>query len=228
MCKDQSNSMSYRDCPCCCEQGPQGPMGLQGPQGIQGVPGAQGAIGPQGIQGNAGAQGPKGDAGKDCDCSQSNMAASFNIYSNVDQHLTPANSSTDFAKFEAQNYADANFDLSQVNVTGEIKFLKAGKYLVLYGTNGRLEAPFPSPVPSWGMGLFKNNVLVPGSIQAAFSQSPDDDSLCLNNEVIIDVMANDLIKLRSVSNNNVFLKSVDTDLLYPVSSVNMAAIRISN
>lgn len=226
MCKEHDQNY-HRDCPCCCEQGPQGSIGMQGPQGIQGVPGAQGAQGPTGMQGNAGPQGPKGDAGKDCDCSQTQVVPYMNLYSNVDQHLPLFGDANDGIKFAGTNTATPDFDISQANVNGDIKFLKAAKYLIGYGANGRLEAPFPAPVPSWGTGLFLNGALIPGSVQAAFSQSPDDDSLCINNQVIISINANDIIKLRNVSLHGISLKSVDADLAFPVASANIFAVQVS-
>lgn len=226
MCKDDMSHEYDRKCPCCCEQGPVGPAGLQGEQGVQGVPGAQGIMGPAGPQGPRGLQGPKGDPGKDCDCSQAGSKAYFNLYSHLDQHLSPFGGAADYCKLPSSNSVSADFDISQANVSGEVKFLKAGIYKIGYAVDGHLEAPFPSPVPSWGMGLYLNGVFVPGSAQAGFSQSPDDDSISLSCAVVIDVKAGDLLKLRSISSSPVMLESVHSELPVPMASSCLFAVQV--
>src|SRR6188508_1449035 len=124
MCKeDVSRDYHHK----CCEQGPQGVPGLQGPQGIQGVPGPQGIPGLTGMQGPQGLQGPKGDPGKDCDCTQSSSMAYANIFATVPQVITAYSTATDMVLFDSQNAVSAgDFDLSQMNISGDIKFLKHG------------------------------------------------------------------------------------------------------
>src|SRR5260221_173357 len=207
MCKEHMNDY-HRDCPCCCEQGPQGPAGLQGPQGIQGVPGAQGAMGPSGLQGSPGPQGPKGDAGKDCDCSQMKEVPYINLYSNLDQVLDANGGATDMCKFEKINSVTApDFDITLAASQGQIKVLTAGTYVLQWFADGRLHSPFPSPVPSWGLSLYKNSVSVGGSSQVGFTQSPDDDSISLSAEVIIDLAVNDVLMLKNICKSSINLLS---------------------
>jgi len=222
MCKEEMYHMP------CCLQGPQGPAGLQGPQGVQGQSGPQGIMGPSGVQGPQGLQGPKGDPGKDCDCSQVGSKAYFNLYSQIDQHLTASGGALDYCKFPSANAITApDFDISQSNVSGEVKFLKAGTYQIGYSVDGHLEAPFPSPVPSFGMGLYLNGNFVSGSAEAGFTQSPDDDSISLSCTVIIDVKAGDMLKLRSVSTSPVNLVSFHSDLVVPMASSTLFALQVS-
>jgi hypothetical protein len=229
MCKEMhSEPKWHRDCPCCCEQGPQGIPGVQGPQGLQGVPGAQGAMGPQGIQGLPGLQGPKGDKGdpgQDCDCTQV-ARAYFNIWSQVDQNIGPNAALNNFVKFEGANATTADFDYSNTNITGEIKFLKAGKYVIKYTVDGLLSPPFPSPVPAWGVGLYKNNVFVSGSAQMGFNQSPDDNANSLSNGLIIDVKVNDLIKMLNISTNSITLKASHPEAVVPITSASLSVFEI--
>lgn len=218
MCKDDH----YEPC---CLQGPQGVPGLQGPQGIQGVPGSQGVPGQNGAQGNPGLQGPKGDPGKDCDCSASE--AYLNVYSNADQHLTVFGGALDYATFPSVNVATADFDLTNAAVLGEIKFLKSAVYNIAYASDGLLQPPFPSPVPSWGVALYLNGVAVTGSSQAGFSQSPDDDAISLSNEVIVRINAGDVLKLRNITMFPIFLKGVQPELVIPMTSASLTVHQIS-
>lgn len=218
MCKED---YEYKRC-CGCQEGPMGPAGLQGEQGIQGVPGPQGVMGPAGPQGPRGLQGPPG---KDCDNSNRECvcaAAWCNVWSEVDQTIGAFNSATDYIKFEGQNEVSAEFDISNKNINGEIKFLKAGTYSVRYSVEASLQPPFPAPVPSWSMALFLNGNRVSGSSFGGFNQSPDDDIENAAGEVIIKVNVNDIIKIRNiVLNQAMLLKAVHPELNFPVTCANL-------
>lgn len=220
MCKDD---MKHRDCPCCCEQGPQGVPGLKGPQGIQGVPGPQGVPGQMGAQGPQGLQGPKGDSGKDCDCS----SIYANIYSNMDQSVNKYLDPNDFVRFEKMNEVSPDIDVSNAALLGEIKILKNGIYSFSYYVEGSLLPPFPAPVPSWALALFKNGVQVQGSSFGGFNQSPDDDIENVSGQVIISCMAGDIIKVRNiVLTQGVFLKAFHPELAFPVTCASMNILLI--
>jgi len=220
----------HRDCPCCCEQGPQGPMGLQGPQGVQGVPGVQGAIGPQGMQGPQGLQGPKGDPGKDCDCSQTGGACEMyaNLYATQPQIVAPYLGGVDYVKFDAQNAVSAgDFDLTAANTTGEIKFLKHAIYALSWELQARITTPVPVPVPSWSFGFWLNGVLVPGSIYSGYTQSPNDDAAHSTGEIILEIKAGDVLKLRNTSVSSVNLNPNVTGSVFPITiaSVNIQCVK---
>ncbi len=177
----------------CCPQGPQGPqgvqgpagvagpagpqgqqgvMGPQGPQGMQGQPGAQGEMGPagpkgdKGDKGDAGAKGDKGDQGPIgpqgpagiCDCPE----IYANVWSQVNQSQSAFAAGSDAVMFEGSNDV-AGIDISNANVNGEIKIMTAGDYKISWTVNGRLQPPFPAPVPSWAYSVFINDVFVPGA-----------------------------------------------------------------
>lgn len=204
--------------------GPAGPAGAKGDTGEQGpigLTGPQGPAGPKGDKGDTGEKGEKGDPG-----STLSNAAYLYIYSNRDQPLDAHNGSTDFAKFESVGVTSGDFDLSMANTDGSVKFLKAGTYKLSYDVDGRLEAPFPSPVPSWGVALYKNDLLIKGSGQAGFSQSPDDDAICLNSQIIVDLVENDIIKLRNITMFPIFLKAMHEELVAPVGSAVFTALQI--
>lgn len=226
MCKDD---MYHRDCPCCCEQGPQGPAGLQGPQGIQGVPGHQGVQGPAGIQGPQGLQGPKGDPGKDCDCSQVNALPYANVYASVAQEVKAFNAPAvaDQVLFDKQNAVSASdFDLSQMNISGDIMFLKHGIYHITWQLQARIST-LVQPVPSWSFGLWLNGVLVPGSIYSGFTSSPNDDAAHSTGDVIIEVQANDMLRLRNTCINAVSLNPSIAGSVFPITiaSVNIECLK---
>jgi len=220
MCKEEMNHEWHKKCPCCCEQGPQGIPGLQGPQGVQGVPGAQGIMGPQGIQGIPGLQGPPGICTPEqCQGEGRSACESYaNLWAQPPQILGPNGAANDSVVFQFQNaVVAADFDLSQMSIDGSIKFLKAGVYRIAYGAEAKVSQPIPSPVPSFSFGLWKNNVVVPGSTISGYTQAPDDDTIQINGEVIIDILANDVIKLRNASSNGVDMTPNTIGIVFPVT-----------
>jgi len=227
MCKEDMHN--WRPC---CEQGPQGVPGLQGPQGIQGVPGPQGVQGLPGMQGPQGMQGPKGDPGKDCDCSglMSNEPYA-NVFASVAQLIQAFNvpAVADTVMFDKQNAVSspADFDLSQMNVSGEIKFLKHGIYHIQWQLQARISAPVPNPVPSWSFGFWLDGVLVPGSIYSGFTQAPGDDACHSTGDVIIEIQANQKLKLRNTSVSSVNLNPNVTGSVFPITiaSINIEGLK---
>lgn len=228
MCKDEMKwHREYNDC---CLEGPQGPMGPQGPQGIQGVPGAQGAVGSQGIQGPQGLQGPKGDPGKDCDCSGQHDCCDkvyINLFSESDQQLSAFGGGSDFAKLDKTGVMTPDFDISLAATQGIVKFLKAGVYQICWDGNGILASPFPSPVPSWGLGMWKNGVFIAGSAIASFSQSPDDDANAIAAIFNVSISAGDILQIRNASTAAIALISSHPELVVPMTSASFSALKIS-
>jgi len=215
----------------CCEQGPQGVPGLQGPQGIQGVPGAQGIPGQMGAQGPQGLQGPKGDPGKDCDCDGAGDLPYVNIYASIAQSIQPYNPGAvaDQVLFNLQNANSGilDFDLAQMNVNGDIKFLKHGIYHMTWQLQARI-ATLIQPVPSWSFGFWLNGVLVPGSIYSGFTSSPNDDAAHSTGDVIIEIQANDTLRLRNTSVNVVSLNPNITGSVFPITiaSINVECLKL--
>lgn len=216
-----SDYPTHHRCPCCCIEGPEGPAGTQGPQGISGPMGPQGPMGPTGSQGP---RGPKGDPGKDCDCHDTH--AYLNIFSQLDQTLDASGGASDTAKFELLNaLTPPFFDISMAALTGAIKVLVAGVYVVEWFANGMLQPPYPSPVPSWGLTLYKNGVAVPGASQAGFSQSPDDDASSISARVVIALAANDILTVENISMLPIILKAVHPELVVSATSCSLTVIK---
>jgi Collagen triple helix repeat (20 copies) len=213
MCKE--SEMNWHRC---CEEGPQGPAGQQGPQGVQGVPGQQGIPGQTGMQGPQGMQGLPGKDGV-CDCT----SVYASVYSLVSQVLPSLAS----PKLELVTSVSAGIDLTSAPLTGEIKVLQHGIYVLNWGFDGLLDPPFPAPVPAWSLGLYKNGSLIPGSVSGSFSSSPDDICTHTSGSVIMEVMANDVIKL--VNTSTLSLQAVSTMLgsLFPVAAaiINISMIK---
>lgn len=152
----------------------------------------------------------------------------LSIYSILDQKLSPNGGPLDYAQFQGINDISApDFDVTGMNAPGQIKFLQAGHYLIAYSVNGRLDSPFPQPVPSWGMSIYINGAQIPGSASAAFSQSPDDDALCVSNNVIIPIAANDILMLRSISKKPILLKGIHTELVVPVAGACLSILKVA-
>jgi hypothetical protein len=241
---------------CCCfgPQGPQGVAGLQGPQGIQGpvgqngnqgpaglqgIQGIQGSAGlngqngpmgpqgPQGVMGPEGPQGLQGIPGKDCnrDCCDK---CYLSLYSLSDQNLGENGSATDFVKLELVSAAsDDCLDWSLAATEGKVNILKDGVYVIQWNANGELSPPFPEPVPSWGLAFYKNGVVIPGSAQAGFTQSPDDDANMLASILIVNLVAGDSINIRNISTFPIFLKSNQPELVTPMTSASFNIHKIA-
>lgn len=213
---------------CCCIQGPQGVPGLMGPQGPQGVPGVQGAMGSQGIQGVQGLQGP---AGKDCDCPDAFQEPYLNVFATAAQIIQPFNvpALADQVIFDAQNSNSGalDFDLSQMNISGDIKFLKHGIYHLQWQLQARITSPVPNPVPSWSFGFWLNGILVPGSIYSGFTQAPGDDACHSTGDIIIEVKAGDMLRLRNTSVSQVALNPNVTGSVFPITiaSINVEGLK---
>lgn len=205
----------------CCEtcdcEGPIGPQGPRGPEG---------PIGPTGSQGPRGVMGP---AGKDCDCSQTGDSAIYaNLYATQPQIVDPYLGATDYVKLDAQNAVSAgDFDLTAANTSGEIKFLKHGIYNLSWELQARITTPVPVPVPSWSFGFWRNGALVPGSIYSGYTQSPNDDAAHSNGEIIIEVQAGDVLKLRNTSISSVNLNPSIIGSAFPITiaSVNIQSLK---
>ena len=218
MCNDNSSN-------CCCVQGPQGVPGLQGEQGIQGVPGTQGVMGPQGVQGVQGLQGPAGEC---TDCIDGACTRYANVYASIPQIIGAYNTPTDTVVFDQQNIVSAgDFDLSQMNTTGDVKFLKHGIYHIQWQLQARITAPVPNPVPSWSFGFWLNGVLVPGSIYSGFTQAPGDDACHSTGDIIIEVKVNDMLRLRNTSISAVNLNPNVTGSVFPITiaSINVECLK---
>lgn len=209
MCKEDMHK--------CCEQGPQGVPGLQGPQGLQGVPGAQGIPGQTGVQGP---QGLQGTPGKDCECLENRCCceAYCNIWAQPPQILGAFNSGTDTVLFQNQNSVSAaHFDLSMIAVNGDVKFLKSGVYSIAYGAEAKVSQPIPVPVPSFSFALWLNGIIVNGSTISGYTQAPGDDTLQINGEVIVPVLAGDVLRLRNVSSNGIDMTPNTVGIVFPVT-----------
>ncbi len=226
---------------CCCfgAQGPQGVPGAQGQQGIQGVPGKDGPQGPngptglQGIPGRNGDQGPiglqgpqgligpqgvqgiQGLSGKDCDCES--VAQYLSIYSLTDQ-VVPSLASP---FLNLVNSASAGFDISAAPVSGEVKILNHGIYSVNWGFDGKLQPPYPFPIPAWALGIYKNGVLLPGTTSGSFSITPDDICVHDSADAIVELKAGDIIKIVNLSTMTILGVSNPVGTLFPIASARL-------
>lgn len=225
MCKED---MSYDKC-CGCQEGPQGVPGEQGQQGIQGVPGPQGPMGQQGLQGPRGLQGAPG---KDCESNPQQQSCCceryMNVFANPPQLLQPFGNPNDAVIFQGQNAVSVgDFDLSMMGVDGSVKFLKSGVYYVSWGAEAKVQPPIPSPIPSFSFGLWVNNVVVPGSVLSGYTQAPNDDTLHISGEVLININAGDVMKLRNATSLAVDMAPNTAGILFPVvvASLNIHCLK---
>lgn len=249
MCKDNGTDMS----PCCCEcpQGPQGVpgmQGVQGPQGLNGNDGRPGSMGPQGQQGPSGMdgsngqpgpqgspgpmgpqglQGLQGSPGRDCESRNCCCESYANLYGNVKQEIMPYNSVGDTVLFNSMNGVSAlDFDFSQMNISGDIKFLKHAIYQLQWQLQGAIQPPVNVPVPSWSFGFWVNGLLVPGSIYSGFTQAPNDDACHSTGNVIIELQAGDLLRLRNTSISIINLDPAINGSVFPITIASVSIVCI--
>lgn len=202
------------------ETGPQGEMGQDGIQGPMGPMGLHGAIGIQGVQG---IQGPNGKDCEDCGCD-----CYLNTFATVAQIVGAYSSANDFVKFDAFNaISHPCFDVTLSDITGDIKFLKHGIYHLAWQLQARITPPVPNPVPSWSFGFWLNGILVPGSIYSGFTQAPGDDACHSTGDVIIEIKAGDLLRLRNTSVSSVNLNPSVTGSVFPITiaSINIECVK---
>lgn len=205
--------------------GPIGPIGATGPQGPQGQDGSQGPQGPQGSLGPMGPQGIQGIQGLNGkDCEDCGCDCYVNTFATVAQVIGAYLSGTDTVKFDAFNSISSKcFDVSMSNITGDIKFLKHGIYHLAWQLQARITPPVPNPVPSWSFGFWLNGVLVPGSIYSGFTQAPGDDACHSTGDVIIEVKAGDILRLRNTSISSVNLNPSVTGSVFPITIASINA-----
>lgn len=213
-------------------QGAIGPIGPTGLQGIQGVPGADGQMGPVGATGPMGPTGPQGVQGvqglNGADCMGDCCDAYANLFATIAQIVTAYNTPGDTVLLDAQNAVSAgDFDLTMTNIDGSIKFLRHAIYHVQWQLQARITPPVPNPVPSWSFGFWINGVLVPGSIYSGFTQAPGDDACHSTGDIIIEVKAGDVLKLRNTSVSSVNLNPSVTGSVFPITiaSINIECMK---
>ena len=156
----------------------------------------------------------------------------LNAYASIAQVIQPYNvpAVNDQVKFDQQNANSGalDFDVSQMNVAGDIKFLKHGIYHMTWQLQARIATPVPVPVPSWSFGFWLNGVLVPGSIYSGFTQAPGDDAAHSTGDVIIEVKAGDMLRLRNASVSLVNLNPSVTGSVFPITiaSINIECLKL--
>jgi hypothetical protein len=212
------------------KQGHMGLMGAQGSAGMDGVPGAVGPMGPAGSVGPQGVPGIQGVPGKDCDCQHlvGCCETYCNVYSSIPQTIGAYSSATDAVLLNKQNAVSAaDFDLTATSTTGDIKFLKHAIYHITWQLQARISPPVPEPVPSWSFGFWINGALVPGSIYSGFTQAPGDDACHSTGDVIVEVKAGDILRLRNTSTSIVLLNPNITGSVFPITiaSVNIDCVK---
>ena len=106
---------------------------------------------------------------------------------------------------------------------GDVKFLKHGVYHLQWELQGRISV-LVQPVPSWSFGFWLNGILVNGSIYSGFTQAPGDDACHSTGDVIIEVMANDVLKLRNTSISDVNLNPSVTGSVFPITIASITIV----
>lgn len=194
--------------------GPPGPPGASGSTGPQGISGATGATGPMGPQGDAGVAGPAGPQGP---IGPTGTNGYLSLYSLADQILAPLQ----VIVMEHVNITTPGFDITSVATNGQVTILQHGIYEINWEFNGLLTPPIPFPVPGWSLGLFRNGLLLPGSVSGAFTISPDD--ICTHNSTVLqlELFAGDIITLVNTSTSDITAISSLDGSSVPITSAGL-------
>jgi hypothetical protein len=210
------------------EKGDGGPQGIPGKPGVDGLPGAQGVQGLQGNPGEQGLQGPKGDCVEcPCDCLADEFAQ---VYSQVNQNLVGSpglNLGGGAVKFEALAVNSPGVDVSNAAALGEVKVLKAGWYTVEHEVCGSLN-PLSAPLIAWGLAVFKNGVLVPGTTFVDMTLSPDQQANNTGSLFIMHLDANDVLTLHNICTQNLLLNAIPGGSMGINAQANSASFRLAS
>jgi hypothetical protein len=114
-----------------------------------------------------------------------------------------------------------SFDVSMLNTTGEITFLKSGNYLLSWTAEGQLTPPFPQPVPAWSLAFLLDGVLVPGSCFSGFTLFPDELTNNTGGTVVVYVNAGQKLKLINSSTLPISLIASIPGSLFPETSISI-------
>lgn len=235
------------NCKCCPgpmgHMGPQGKPGMQGIPGIQGIPGksgkdgingvdgmdgSQGPMGPQGIPGDQGLQGVPGDCIEcPCHCEDKEFAQ---VYSITDQNLVASpgiNLPGGVVLFENTVFATPNIDVTNAALLGQIKVLKAGWYTIEQEVCANLN-PLAEPLIAWGLAIFKNGILVPGTMFVDMTLSPVQQANNTSALFLIFLNANDVIELHNMTVQNLNLNAIVAGTFGINAQSNAASLRISS
>lgn len=178
-----------------------GPIGPKGDTGAQGNDGAQGPPGPQGP---AGSSGPE---------------VFFNIYASTAQTVSEYLGADDVVHFDSVNALSSvsDFDLTGINTTGSVIFLKHGIYQIEWVTQARATPPIPNPVPSWSFGIWADATLLPGSVYSGYTQAPGDDPAHCTAILQHEIRAGQVMKMRNASVTSVDLNPNVGGSVFPIT-----------
>jgi len=143
-------------------------------------------------------------------------AAYLNLYSLIAQPLASAAP----ALFEVIGVDSGDFDVSQANISGEIKIMKKGVYVINWGANAALQT-LAFPVPAWGFALYLNWCYCSRFCAGACSITPDEVVTHTSGLTLLELQVGDLLKLVNISNQPVATISAPVGLLQPIASVAM-------
>ncbi|MFI5405456.1 MAG: hypothetical protein ACHQ1D_02965 [Nitrososphaerales archaeon] len=220
-----------KKCNCKCCPGPmghdgkQGPKGEQGVPGIQGVPGVNGVNGVNGVDGQMGAQGPMGPVGPageqgpmgpkgdciECPCDCKPEEPEFaQVYSTADQNLFASpgiNLPGGVVLFENAVFATPNIDITNAALLGQIKVNKAGWYTIEQSVCGTLN-PLSAPLIVWGLAIFKNGLIIPGTTFVDMTLSPDQQANNTSSLIIVFLNVGDVLELHNMTTQNLLLNAI--------------------
>ena len=200
------------ECSCDCPLAPQGAIGAPGAVGATGAPGSPG------LQGIQGAKGPQGA------CCPGGVTGGVNLYSSLDQTIAPFGNPGDTIFFEKMNMTSNPFIGTVAAITGDIFITEFGVYQIQYSVEGFKTFPVGND-PSWSVGLYLDNVYIPGSSFASFN---DEDEIFGSNggSVIVVVFAGQSLRLRNNVNHPLSLTANQPGSVNRITSASITIVKL--
>lgn len=177
-------------------QGPQGPAGKDGNPGPQGPQGPAGIDGKRGLPGPMGPQGPRGEKGADGNfCGLSTYSNAYSLVSQLIDSGSPI-----LLELSAVNTSD--IELLQAGVDGSVIINSDGLYYVTYDVTGQLFNGFFNG--KWSVGLYLDDVLIPGTIHAAYKVSQDSLDTITGN-ILVNIKSGQVLQIINTTSEQILL-----------------------
>ena len=165
----------------------------------------------------------------ECDCCNDEREFA-QVYSITDQALLASggiNAAGGVVLFENNVFNTPGIDVTNAGINGEIKVLKAGWYTIEQEVCANLN-PLSEPLIAWGLGLFRNGVLVPGSMIVDMTLSPVQQVNNTGALILIFLAANDVLTLNNMTTQNLNLNAIAAGTFGLNAQSNAASLRIAS
>jgi hypothetical protein len=153
-------------------------------------------------------------------CSSSSAPEYCQLYSQVSQTLAASaglNLAGGNVLFEKTVISSANIDVSKAATTGAITVNKTGWYKFNKSANGTLN-PVVTPLNAWGLALFINGVIQPGTSLCDMTLSPEQLDNLVTGSFLVHCKAGDVMTYCNMCSGPLILSNVHPGINCAVNS----------